>query len=152
MKVQKVSWKLMKFHGILLWFCWIMMYFVNFCFRIWCFWKLTAKFWSHSDWFEISKFLSWWWQKVEKVNHFRSFLTTGVAAAQSWSTSATAWRRRHSSSRRRRPSTAAPTPATRRRKTPRKWSCTSPQVTFCTSIKRSSFLWQKIRFETLWVT
>ncbi len=54
-----------NFDGILLFFHSISMYFVNFrlCFQ--CFQKLTAKFWSHSDWFKISDLAM---AKVEKVN------------------------------------------------------------------------------------
>jgi hypothetical protein len=41
------------------------MYF-DICFFV--FQKLTAKFWFHLDWFKISKFWTWQWQKLKKVN------------------------------------------------------------------------------------
>ena len=41
-------------------------YFVKLSFRFQCFQKLTTKFWSRSDWFKISKFLTWRWRKLKK--------------------------------------------------------------------------------------
>jgi hypothetical protein len=52
----------MKFHRILLvsYSCDVL------CF--WCFQKLTAKFWFHSNRFKISKFQTCWWCNLKKVN------------------------------------------------------------------------------------
>jgi hypothetical protein len=58
-KTNNISW---HFRVILLCFCSVWMYFVDF----WYFWKMIAKFWFHSNRFEILKFQTWGWQKLKK--------------------------------------------------------------------------------------
>ena len=76
MRNYEILWKLTKFNktndilwnciGMILCFCSVAMYFVDFRFHFQCFWNLTAKFWFHSDRFEILKFQTWRWWKLKK--------------------------------------------------------------------------------------
>ncbi len=74
-KNNKILRKSMIFHKtnvihkkivIKLCFCSLTMYFVDFRFRFWYFWKSTIKFQSRLNWFEILKFRIWRWQKLKK--------------------------------------------------------------------------------------
>jgi hypothetical protein len=51
-----------KFHSIILWFCWILLYFIAFRFQ-W-FQKSAVKFWTCVDWFKIRKFQTWHWCSI----------------------------------------------------------------------------------------
>ncbi len=66
MKVNKISWLFTVYYGTLLRFHLTLIYFINFWFHFWCFWKFTSKFGSLSKWFKISKFWTWQWQKMKK--------------------------------------------------------------------------------------
>ncbi len=44
----------------------VVKYFVDFRFRIWYFWKMTAKFQFCLNRFDIFKFWTWWWWKLKK--------------------------------------------------------------------------------------
>ncbi len=55
-----------NFSGITLVICEVLRYFVDFCFCFWYFRKMTAKFQFLSNRFEISKFCTFWWQKLKK--------------------------------------------------------------------------------------
>ncbi len=54
------------FSGIILCSHSVVMYFVDFLFCSWYFWKMTAKFRLHSKIFKISNFQTWQWQKLKK--------------------------------------------------------------------------------------
>ncbi len=66
---------------------------LTFTFAFRCFQKFTTKFWSHSNWFKISKFYAWRWQKVEKTNKavtylvvkFQVFRTNYLPRLRKWS-------------------------------------------------------------------
>jgi hypothetical protein len=66
MRFHKTNDISQNFSGITLGFCEVAKYFVDVWFLFRYFQKMAAKFWFHSNIFEILKFRTWRWQKLKK--------------------------------------------------------------------------------------